>query len=207
MPETLNPGTTARVAGSSLWNPQAHMPTISGPVTTAMEHSYRESETLTIPQRSLIRWGGVAAAAILLSVGSFALLGKDATAGARGTRSQAVVTAPSDKIAQVSTAEEQAPSEVTVQLFGVPAQAEVFVDGVSVLGSTLHFRREIGSHEIVVSAPGYESFHVTHDASNDGRYAIALVPEKRASKPAARPMSMPRTAPVKRGGLVRTPDF
>ena len=96
------------------------------------------------------------------------------------------------------------PAEVTVELFGLPAEARVSADGVSVSGGTLRFARGSGAHEIVVDAPGKAAFHVSHDASQDGRYAIALLPKKSAGK--SRHGSADKAAAGKHG-LLRRPDF
>ena len=96
------------------------------------------------------------------------------------------------------------PAEVIVELFGLPDDAHVSADGAPVAGSTLHFARGSGAHEIVVDAPGKAAFHVSHDADKDGRYAIALLPKKSAAK--SRPGSPAKGAVGKRG-LLRRPDF
>ncbi len=103
------------------------------------------------------------------------------------------------------------PGRVRVELFGVPSDGTVYVDGTAIDGARAELVRSSGLHDIEVRAPGRQFWHVLHDASADGRYALALeslpapttipiAPTKRASKTEA------RVAP-RRGTLLRTPDF
>jgi hypothetical protein len=91
--------------------------------------------------------------------------------------------------------------EVLVELFGVPADARISVDGEHVQGSVLRFLRGSGAHEIAVEAEGREPFRIEHNAERDGRYAIALAP-----KPKPVVSRGPRPTASK-SGLLRRPDF
>jgi hypothetical protein len=91
--------------------------------------------------------------------------------------------------------------EVLVELFGVPADAQVSVDGERVHGSVLRFLRGSGAHAIAVEAEGREPFRIEHNAERDGRYAIALAPK---SKPTASKAARPTAS---KSGLLRRPDF
>jgi Protein kinase domain len=91
--------------------------------------------------------------------------------------------------------------EVLVELFGLPAEAVVRLDGRAVQGSVLRMNRGSGRHEIDIAAKGREPFHITHDAERDGRYAIsmALLPKKQQKNVVARPGA--------KSSLLRRPDF
>ena len=91
--------------------------------------------------------------------------------------------------------------EVLVELFGVPAAAQVRVDGVKVEGSVLRFLRGSGAHKISVEAEGREPFRIEHDAERDGRYAIALAPLAKSKVVKAQRASSGKS------GLLRRPDF
>jgi serine/threonine-protein kinase len=90
--------------------------------------------------------------------------------------------------------------EVLVELFGVPADGRVSVDGERVQGSVLRLPRGSGAHEITVEADGREPFRIEHDAERDGRYAISLAPKPKAVVKVARPATS-------KSGLLRRPDF
>ena len=95
-------------------------------------------------------------------------------------------------------------AEIVVELFGVPADAEVKLDGRNVSGTLLHLVRGSGEHQIEVSAKGREAFSIVHDADRDGRYAISLAPLPAPPK-SAKPSRAQR--PAIKGGLLRRPDF
>ena len=159
-----------------------------------------------LPTRFRPRWlvmGGGLAAALALT---FMLSGPSTSAGARSSAVPLAAPAPPSASTTVSEAPSPVspaePSEVLVELFGLPADARVRADGNEVSGSTLRFERGSGVHAIAVEAPGKEPFLVQHDASRDGRYAILLASEKRA---ASKPV---RATSVKgKRTLVRRPDF
>jgi serine/threonine-protein kinase len=90
--------------------------------------------------------------------------------------------------------------EVLVELFGVPADAHVSVDGQRAQGSVLRFARHSGAHQIEVEAEGREPFRIEHDAERDGRYAISLAPKPKPLVKVARPATS-------KSGLLRRPDF
>jgi serine/threonine-protein kinase len=123
----------------------------------------------------------------------------------RGASSRAAASAP-ESASKLAPTMQLAPSgtpadEVLVELFGVPADAEVMVDGRRVQGSVVRFMRDSGAHEIAVQAEGRAPFRIEHNAERDGRYAIALAP-----KPKPVVSKAPRPAASK-SGLLRRPDF
>jgi serine/threonine protein kinase len=179
----------------------------SAPPDPSLEHSDTaeidrgDTMVMTVPKsrRFLLLAAGLAAVVGL----TITLGGRGEGKGARG-ESTAIANASASAAPPPSAMQLELPPsarEVVVELFGVPADARVQVDGVQIEGSTMRFARDSGQHAIVVEAPGREPFRVQHDASNDGRYAVGLLPEKRANKPA-------RPAPEKtKKGLLRRPDF
>jgi hypothetical protein len=121
-----------------------------------------------------------------------------------GTSSRAAAAAPATakleptmRLAPVGTPAD----EVLVELFGVPADAQITVDGQRVQGSVLRFSRGSGAHAIAVEAEGREPFNIEHNAERDGRYAIALAPKP---KPVASKGPRPTAS---KSGLLRRPDF
>jgi hypothetical protein len=94
------------------------------------------------------------------------------------------------------------PVEVMVELFGIPPEANVRLDGQAVSGSVLHMVRGSGLHEIDVEAKGREPFHISHDAERDGRYAISM-----ALTPKPKPSKAVVARPGAKGALLRRPDF
>jgi hypothetical protein len=147
------------------------------------------------------RWLATAAVAALGVGLIFALVGGESNAGARG-RDSAPAAAPIAS-APVVDPVPPLPSEVIVELTGLPDDAVVHSDGTLVGPSTLRFVRDTGLHEIVVHAPGKVSWNVKHDSSRDGRYAIALASEKKAQKRGL----TPKQNAGKKPGLLRRPDF
>ena len=142
-----------------------------------------------------MRWilSGVALA---LLVGlALATVGGSGNAGARGKDMPSKPVEPPPAVAPAAPSE---PSEVIVELNGLPSDAVVHSDGVLVGEGMLRFPRNTGPHQIVVVAPGKESWRVEHDSARDGRYAITLAAEKKTPK---------RKAPLKKPGLLRRPDF
>jgi hypothetical protein len=184
---------------------RSSVPTLEGPATTIMPRGEFPSDTLRLPQHRPLRWiavGGSVLTAALLT--GFALLGGDSSAGARSATTE-LAKAPLGASASAAPQVAELNSDVVVELYGVPANATVRVDGESHAGSTLHFARNSGEHEIVVEAQGREPFRVLHDARDGGRYAIALE-ESKVAKPARAPLAGKPTNKL-RGGLVRQPDF
>lgn len=97
------------------------------------------------------------------------------------------------------------PPEIVVELFGVPPEAEVKLDGRAAPGNVLRMLRGSGEHQIEVAAKGREPFRIVHDADRDGRYAVSLAPLPTPPKSAGK-VSRPARPAVK-GGLLRRPDF
>jgi serine/threonine-protein kinase len=138
-----------------------------------------------LPQTSQARWlllGGMLVASLALM---FMLSGPSPSAGARSqpapTESAPLSASTTPAVAAVAAPVVTAmQSDVVVELFGLPSDAEVRADGAVVVGNTLHFARDSGQHVIEVQAPGKEPFRVQHDAVRDGRYAISLNADTRA---------------------------
>jgi hypothetical protein len=155
-----------------------------------------------LPIRFQARWlamgGGLAAMLALMVM----LSGRSPSAGARSQPLPVAAPAPAAASAPPLPVAKAVPDDVVVELFGLPADARVRADGAVVAGSTLHFARDSGVHAIEVDAPGKEPFSVQHDAARDGRYAIALAPERRAANKPAR-----AAAAKSKRGLLRRPDF
>jgi serine/threonine-protein kinase len=163
------------------------------------------TRTSKLPMKSPLR-SPRALAAMLLSAAAGIWIAFSMFAGTeRGTPSRAAASAPALPV-QAAPKMDLAPSgtpqgEVLVELFGVPADARVTVDGAPVQGSVLRFARGSGEHTIAVEADGREPFRLEHNAERDGRYAISL-----AAKPkAAASKSLRPTA--SKSGLLRRPDF
>lgn len=178
----------------------------AGTVPMTPQPELIEGATAVIPVRRKLplRWVATGLAVALALAGSLAFLTDSSRAGPpRAPEPELTQRGPEEFAAPFSAKPPAAPAEVVVELFGVPSEARVLVDGARAAGSTLRFPRGSGLHEIVVEAPGKERWRVSHDSERDGRYAIALEPERRA---AARPVRAPSPAKPK-GGLLRKPDF
>jgi serine/threonine-protein kinase len=180
-------------------------PTLEGPATTAMQRGDYPSDTMRLPRNRRLPWIAGAASLVTALFASFALLGGDSSAGARGVNRELTPQNAANLPAASPPAPIPETADVTVELYGVPADGLVRADGVPQVGSTLRFPRRSGRHEIVVEAPGRESFRVLHDASDDGRYAIALE-ESKTIKANRTPLAGKPSTKV-RGGLLRRPDF
>jgi serine/threonine protein kinase len=159
----------------------------------------------TLPLVSPLRSPRAVAALLFSAVASLWILFSIFGGTDRGASSRAAASAP-EPVSKVEPTMHLTPSgtpadEVLVELFGVPADAEITVDGRRVHGSVVRFMRGSGAHEIAVSAEGREPFRIEHNAERDGRYAIALAPKP---KPAI--SKAPRPAASK-SGLLRRPDF
>jgi serine/threonine-protein kinase len=151
------------------------------------------------PRRVL---AGLASAALAMGV-MFALIWGGGDSGASSRASAAPAPAPRAAQPEQKMRLEDAPppAEIMVELFGLPPDAQVKLDGEPVSGSVLRLVRGSGEHQIEVSAKGREPFRIAHDALRDGRYAISLAPLP------ARPKSAHGTRPSGKGGLLRRPDF
>jgi serine/threonine-protein kinase len=162
------------------------------------------SRSATLPMKSPLR-SPRALAAMLLSAAAGIWIAFSMSGGTeRGTPSRAAASAsslpaPRPTMDLVPSGTPQ--NEVLVELFGIPADARVSVDGAPVQGSVLHFARGSGEHTIEVEADGREPFRIGHNAERDGRYAISL-----AAKPKAAASKPPRPTASK-SGLLRRPDF
>jgi serine/threonine-protein kinase len=104
---------------------------------------------------------------------------------------------------------------VSVELYGVPPEATVLVDGRPIDGTIAYLPRDSGVHVIEVDAPDKEIWRVMHDAAADGRYALSLEdlrPTRKSDERSARSERRNREdrparkkpTPTK---LLRTPDF
>jgi len=157
------------------------------------------TSALMVPRNR--RWMMLAAGLAALVGVSISVGGRSGNAGA-GEHAIANASAPSTPPPTMKLDLPPLPSQVVVELFGLPKDARVHADGALVEGTRVRFVRDSGQHEIVVEAPGKEPFTVKHDSAQDGRYAIGLVSEKR-------PARVTRTTQVKpkKTGLLRRPDF
>lgn len=106
------------------------------------------------------------------------------------------------------------PGAVTVELFGVPPEGLVLIDGVPIEGTKTELIRNSGKHVVEVRAPGKEPWMITHDAATDGRYALSLEPlatSPRTSKGAGsgpKPTKKPAaTSTDPKSKILRSPDF
>jgi serine/threonine protein kinase len=163
------------------------------------------SQEQRLPMNSPLRSPRAVAAMLFSVVAGLWILFSVFGGSERGASSRAAASAP-EVPAQTGPTMRLAPSgtptdEVLVELFGVPGDAQVTVDGEKVHGSVLRFVRGSGSHAISVEAEGRESFHIEHNAERDGRYAIALAPKAKPQvSKAPRPLAS-------KNGLLRRPDF
>jgi serine/threonine-protein kinase len=140
-------------------------------------------EILIQPRQRLMAWGFGTAAVIIAVALSAALMGSEpkAESRARAEQGQLPTAGIADEPTQAPVA--QLPSEVAVELFGVPEGANIVVDGLPTSDTTVHFARNSGLHDISVSVPGTEPWHVQHDAREGGRYALSLAtPEPAAAR-------------------------
>jgi serine/threonine protein kinase len=144
---------------------------------------------------------GVAFAAVLIFVLSWG--GRDPGASSRAAAAAAPAGAP--LAARKEAPGAVAPAEIVVELFGVPADAEIKLDGRPAASSVLRMLRGSGEHQIEVEAKGREPFRMVHDADRDGRYAVSLPPLPAPPKPAGKAPRGQRSA--LKGGLLRRPDF
>jgi hypothetical protein len=150
-------------------------------------------------RRALATFAMLAAASLVL----FALFwgGGDSTSSSRAAAAAPAVSEPLKPSMNLAPAPSP-PAEVMVELFGIPPEATVTLDGQPVSGSVLHMLRDSGRHEIDIEAKGREPFHISHDAERDGRYAISMAPLPKAKAPksvVARPGA--------KSSLLRRPDF
>ena len=146
------------------------------------------------------------AAALMLGVAVIVLFALSWGGGDSTASSRAAAAAPQPVAEPLKPQMDLAPApgpalDVMVELFGVPPEAEVRLDGRRVQGNVLRMARGSGLHEIDIAAKGREPFHISHDAERDGRYAIAMAP---LAKKAAKPVG---TTPSGKGKLLRRPDF
>jgi uncharacterized protein (DUF58 family) len=159
----------------------------------------------TLPMVSPLRSPRAVAVMLFSAVAGLWILFSVFAGSERGASSRAAASA-AEPPAKVEPRMRLGPSgtpadEVLVELFGVPVDAQVSVDGSRVQGSVLRFLRGSGAHSIAVEAEGREPFRIEHNAERDGRYAIALAPKP---KPA---LSKAARATSSKSGLLRRPDF
>lgn len=137
------------------------------------------------------------AAVVVAAIAFSSFRGNDPSASSLAAASAPAPLAPTEPKMHL-TPSGAASDEVLVELFGVPNDAEVRVDGDKVQGSVVRFLRGSGAHVISVEAEGREPFRIEHNAERDGRYAISLAPK-------AKPVKVAR--PQTKSGLLRRPDF
>ncbi|HEX6239703.1 MAG TPA: serine/threonine-protein kinase [Polyangiales bacterium] len=157
---------------------------------------------------ALFQHGGqkAIAAGVMLAAAAVVLLALTWGGGDSASSSRAAAAAPSaaeprQPEMKLEPQPVSSPVEIMVELFGLPADAQVRLDGQPVNGSVLRMARGSGRHAIDIEAKGREPFHISHDAERDGRYAIAmaLLPKKPAKSVVAKPGS--------KSVLLRRPDF
>jgi serine/threonine protein kinase len=167
-----------------------------------------DAETLQLPLSSGLRrprviagLAGVAFTAALIFVLSWG--GRDSGAPSRAAAAAAPVHRPAP-VARKESAGAVASREIVVELFGVPADAEVKLDGRVSASNVLRMLRGSGEHQIEVEGKGREPFRIVHDADRDGRYAVSLPLLPSAQKS---PAKVSRARSAVKGGLLRRPDF
>jgi serine/threonine protein kinase len=151
--------------------------------------------------RVIASLAGLAFTGVLIFVLSWG--GRDPAASARAAAAAAPVERQAPA-ARKQSASAVASAEIMVELFGVPPDAEVKLDGRAGAGNVLRMLRGSGEHQIEVAAQGREPFRIVHDADRDGRYAVSLpaLPSTQKS-----PAKVSRARSAVKGGLLRRPDF
>lgn len=164
------------------------------------------------PALTAVALGTVAAVLALITL---ALASGEKTNPAAQARVPAAIPAITPKPPPISEPRAAPPSNVRIELFGVPSDGKVWIDGKVIAGTATELPRNSGMHAIEVRAKGRAPWRVNHDASSDGRYALALEPavttspmrrESTRSSSAATSTKATKTAP-KKTTLLRTPDF
>jgi serine/threonine protein kinase len=175
------------------------------------------TELLVDPRKRIMAFGIGALAVIAAVAFSATMLGEEPKSQARAEQPDGRPAAVAEPVQKPVA---QPPSDVKVELFGVPEGAAIVVDGNPSEDSVLHFARGSGLHDITVTVPGSEPWRVSHDARSDGRYALALDMQEVHRAPAAKPERATREERQARGervriekrekkdsSLLRTPDF
>lgn len=145
---------------------------------------------------------GAAAAAIAL----FAMTLGDDKASSKEPAPTIPIAAATPTPPVVTEPRAAPPSDVVVELYGVPSDGEVLIDGEVITGTSAELPRNSGVHVIEVRAPGKEPWRVTHDAAADGRYALSLEPVRSARESSREGRSRKKSGAAK-SKILRTPDF
>ncbi len=155
---------------------------------------------MLVPARKQVMALSAGALALILSVLGIAFItaGGQPRQPARAEGSKE----PMESAQALATPEPSVPETIVVELHGLPAEAQVKVDGKDVSELPLRLSRNSGTHQIGIEAPGMLSWMVTHDAAGDGRYAVVLEPDPKLSRVRA-----PKRAAKSKAGLLRRPDF
>lgn len=186
---------------------ESRPPHLSATQTLSYEAPPRARDVITEKFRVAVRsktnlavTGGLAMVVMALS---FTLSGAESNAGARSPERARGVVEPQPTFRAIEP--EITPlAEVKVELFGLPDGAVVQSDGQQISGDKLRYLRDSGTHEIVVDAPGKQTFRVLHDATHDGRYAISMA-DKDKEKRVTKVQKASKTR--RRASLLRRPDF
>ncbi len=206
----ISPSTTpGALGGSELTPTESEAPAARLSTTGASVPGLRSS-------RRAIAAVGVAAAAAMIALLTLAYASGDRSNAAARARAAATEAAPvadgAALVPKVSEPRAAPPSEVLVELYGVPSDGQVLIDGAVITGTSAQLPRNSGVHAIEVRAPGKEPWRVMHDASADGRYALSLESAESARTTSRKP-SRTRDTSTKPGTkatkskLLRTPDF
>jgi serine/threonine protein kinase len=101
-----------------------------------------------------------------------------------------------------------APSGVTLELRGLPADATVTLDGDSA-SPTLHLPRDARAHSVAVVAPGKLPWHISYVANADQQLDVSLQDEVVAPAQSGKPRRViaHNKPPRKAQGALREPDF
>ncbi len=171
----------------------------SAPTQSASMRPTAAMSGLLIPKRKQVMALSAGAVLLIASVVGIALV----TAGGTPSQPARAESAPAAAVAAPAPPPEPvAPQTVLVELHGLPAGAQVLVDGQVVKELPVQLTRDSGEHSIDIEAPGMLPWTVMHDAKRDGRYAVVLEPEAKS-----RVRSTAKKPAKSKSGLLRRPDF
>jgi len=166
---------------------------------------------LRLPFNGPPRWAwpviGAAAATLALVVGWGLLSRGDRARGeppvaAEAAHADETPAAPPPALEVPPEPAAAEPTPLRVELTGMPAGAQVSLDGAEVEGPVLMLAPGSGTHHIEVSAPGYRTWRIEHAADRDGTYEVVL---RRRSRRAKKPRASGTSG--RKRNLVRDLDF
>ncbi|MFT3925236.1 MAG: serine/threonine-protein kinase [Myxococcales bacterium] len=175
-------------------------PQPAGPTLESM-HPTQALPQLVTPLRKRIIALGFGAVALVLALAALAFV---TTGGEPSPAARAKEEAAPPVIEPPVVAKPEAPTEVLIDLHGMPPGAQVRVDGRETSDNPLRLPRASGQHQITIEAPGMRLWSVMHDSTMDGRYAVSLEPEAPPENAARRSS---RRSSKSKSGLLRRPDF